>query len=960
MSERPRVTSPFGGPVSAALETDLRDFVRRHRVVVWLDLDCHYSDFVQRLIAARAAERLGYQVLTWRGSFLELMLELEDRAGGCDPELLVVHLPGCNEESVHLTPLYELYAAGKRYRKALATMVTEAAAGRVRPELIVDFKAQPDLSLARADQWLAARLDDHRQGLAGLEALGPTAVLDDLLGADQVVAGVRDEVGDPALWEWLRAWVGLPVTWQETTQLQERARAKDLAFAVASWALCVEYVDDLSCQPVSDLLAGIGDLPNLVIATCHTIAAHLRDHHPKFYQATADQTEALLADEIAAARAEDLGQTDTFRFEDDRFLAATLTALDQQQWDQAAEWAGPRVASDSFWLLNDVARGTSWQLAAAAARLGQAIAAAGDRLAVDSGLEAAVQRYVARGAAVDQAHRRLEQHRRELLTPELAEFATLRTLLDDLRTVWRCWADKWAEDFNRLCQSHGFLPPPSLQQRTLFDDVVQPLAIAGVTAYFVIDGFRYEMAEELVQRLANPPATTVSLAARLAELPTVTAVGMNVLAPVANHGHLVPALSDRAVLGFACGEFRVNSPSTRKQAMHNRVGGTTCPWLSLAEVLARDSVSLKRTVARARLLVVHSQGIDSAGEKGLGPAVFDSVLRDLRAAWHLLRDAGVRRFVLTADHGFLLLDDGSEAQAHGRLVDPKRRHVLSPLAADHDGEVRVALAELDYHQAPGHHLMFPTTTALFATGRRGSTGFAHGGNSLQERVIPVLTLVHRAPAGARTLTYTIHAEARAEVAGMHCLEIRVEVVAQQELDYGAPRKVELALRVPDPAGVRVELCQVRGSGQLEGGTVSATPDQSCELFFRLTGNADARVLVELYHPNPGAKVAPCIPDARFAVTPARLRPEPAAAPEPAPPQPMAWLEQIPEEGARRLFTQLAEHGVVTEVEAVKMLGGHSRLRRFSIRFEKLASKAPFAVRIDAVAGVKRYVREGSS
>ncbi len=192
MSERPRVTSPFGGPVSAALETDLREFVRSHVVVVWLDLDCHYSDFVQRLIAARAAERLTYQVLTWRGSFLELMLELEDRAGGCDPEPLVVHLPGCNEESVHLTPLYELYAAGKRYRKALARIVTEAAEGRVRPELIADFKAQPDLSLARADQWLAARLDEHRQGLAGLDGLDTTEVLDDLLGAAQAILKQAD------------------------------------------------------------------------------------------------------------------------------------------------------------------------------------------------------------------------------------------------------------------------------------------------------------------------------------------------------------------------------------------------------------------------------------------------------------------------------------------------------------------------------------------------------------------------------------------------------------------------------------------------------------------------------------------------------------------------------------------------------------------------------------------------
>ena len=50
---------------------------------------------------------------------------------------------------------------------------------------------------------------------------------------------------------------------------------------------------------------------------------------------------------------------------------------------------------------------------------------------------------------------------------------------------------------------------------------------------------------------------------------------------------------------------------------------------------------------------------------------------------------------------------------------------------------------------------------------------------------------------------------------------------------------------------------------------------------------------------------------------------------------------------------------MTEVEAVAMLGNQRALRRFAIRFEDYAAKAPFSVRIDIVAGVKRYVREGA-
>ena len=49
---------------------------------------------------------------------------------------------------------------------------------------------------------------------------------------------------------------------------------------------------------------------------------------------------------------------------------------------------------------------------------------------------------------------------------------------------------------------------------------------------------------------------------------------------------------------------------------------------------------------------------------------------------------------------------------------------------------------------------------------------------------------------------------------MHCLEARVEIVAQQALDFGSPGEVELALRVaegdePKPGDVQVELVQAR-------------------------------------------------------------------------------------------------------------------------------------------------------
>jgi hypothetical protein len=973
--------SSLGGPVSAALEAEVRAKVQRHGIVVWLDQAGLYKGFVDRLQQARARGEVPYAVHAFRGSHLALMLALDGVAAGTVPGPLLLHLPGFTEESVRRTPWLELYEVGCCFRRALDTLVTEAAARRVPPERIDEFKAQPGMTLASADAWLAGLLDaSAREGdgtrLAQLRAMRPEAVLDDLLDLQRAAAEGWDEgarVADlEALGACFAAWFGMPGSWRDAALPPHEPRAGDLAFAAAGWTLCVEYVEDLRRPPVSGHLQAVRALPRGVVDVCRRVAVHLRERHPGFYRRTADETEALLADEVDVARAEDLGQVDTFRFEEDRLLKAALTALQQEAWDRAASWAGPRAGSGagggSFWLREQPERRSAWQLVAAAARLGQAMVQAGASLVprggTAGGIEEALEAYVSRGAAVDQAHRQLEQRRMALLYLQVPEFERLRTCLDGMREAWRAWADGWAESFNALCMARGFLPPASQQQRTLFDEVVLPMTREpGITALFLVDALRYELGEEFFRQLEGTAATNLRLRARLAELPTVTEVGMNVLAPVARGGRLLPAMTDErgSVLGFQAGEFRVHDPETRRRAMHDRVGGTTCPCLTLEEVVSREPASLRRAVAQAKLVMVHSQEIDQAGEKGFGPAVFDLVLQKLRAAWRHLREAGVRRFVFTADHGFLLLDEGGRrAQAHGRRIDPSRRHVFSPVAADHRDEARVPLAALGWEGVNGH-VMFPMSTAVFDTGRRGMS-FVHGGNSLQERVIPVLTVVHRSAAGGSTLHYRIVSEERDGVGGMHCLGVQVEVMAQGALDFGSALELELALRVAGSGGmedVQVELCQTRGQARIEGGVVVASVGERFELFFRLSGSTDARVRVEVYHPGGTAAVQPETVDARFAVTAHRGPTMPPPAPQERPAGSPGWLDALPDEPTRKVFDHLTRHGVVTEPEAAAMLGGPRAARRFAVAFESLAAKAPFAVRIEVVAGVKRYVREGS-
>lgn len=983
------MTTTGWGPVSALLAEQLAACTRERGVVVWFDGPGHYTSFVDRLLAR--ADELPYAIRAFRGSYLELILALDNLAADVDPTPLLVHLRGVEKARIASTPLYELYLAScvgspsdPAFVRPLERLVDDAASGRVRPEDIASFRDRigqlGDSALDEADAWLTDNLDVPISSVAAkLRVMRPTEVLTDLLGPDE-----QRRVAIPgdaeALWERLGVWLGLPNTWRDAMLRDTKSRAEDIAAVASSWSLCVEYVDDLRTRkPKSARLQGIDALPSGVVAACREVARYLREHHPAYYRRIADETEAQLADEVDDARAEDLGRIDTFRFEDVKVLEAALAALGEGQWDRAAEWAQQRVTDESPWLRHDPHRHATWLLLLDAAQLGQALVRAGGSLARGGGLTGAIEQYVQRGAAVDQAHRWLEQRRSDCLDTQMPEFERLRARLDGMRVAWRAWADAWSRDFNAICREAGFLPPPNLQQRMLFDDVVrESCRQPGTTALFVVDALRFEMAQELAASLGEPEQTWLD--ARLAELPTITAVGMNVLAPVATRGRLRPVVHDTKIVGFnATGEFQVRDPETRLRAMHDRIGGRKPESLGLDALLGKDRRSLARKLATQSLVIVHSSEIDEAGESGQGLGVFTRILQKLRGAWHLLRSAGVQRFVFTADHGFLLLDESAAtAQPYKRKIDPKRRYVLEPTAAvEYPNEVRVRLSELGYDvagEAGDRQIVVPETTAVFDTGRR-SESFVHGGNSLQERVIPVLRLVHGAPAGGVLLRYAIEAKPAPEQGGMHCIEAKVVLVADGALDFGGVREIELALRVTDVPAVEVDLGSVRDGARIERGVIHAALGEAFLVYFRLRGRTDARVQVELYHPSHSVEVRPRVVERRFAVidtTPISVAPTPSTAGMSATPatpaipsRPSAnpatlvWLERLPAGGVRDFFAHLAAHRIVTAVEAERMLGGARALRRFAVDFDEYVEALPFEVRIEVVGGIKRYVREGS-
>lgn len=962
-------SAPFG-PVSAALEGELLSLLNQRGTVVWLDKDGDYSAFVDRLIERGRTGEFSRPVAAFRGSFLSLMLDLEPFGGSLDNQPLLIHVPGYNQLSIRQTPLLELYEMGYRHQHALGTLVREVATGKVLPEEIDRFLSTPGLSLQAADAWLEEQAAQQRRGTGALLGqFGISSLVDGLLSGDKALTErVRTAADREALREYLLRHTGMGLSWVRwfcgaghSMDRGDDPPIEQIAQALGGWLLCVEYVHDLQRPPIIEELVPLRGLSSPLVGACQKLVRELRQRDGDRYSALADEVEGHLKQECDAVRPEDLGQIDTFRFEESRVLEAALSALEQGEWAVAQRYAREREGERSFWVQRDPMRRWCWTLVQEAAAFGLALAQGAGLLDGVRGLPEAVARYASLGAEVDRAHRHFEQQRLRLLLPQMPYHAQWRELLRGLRQRYRAWADGLCKAFTDLCRRDGFLPDPSLQQRMLFEQVVQPLIAGGEkVAVFVLDAFRYEMALDLKEEMKGA-GTLVDLKARLAELPTLTPVGMNALAPVAAAGRLSAVLDPGGrIRGFRVGEYTVSTPEQRARAMGQRAGGA--PLLDMGAVCEAEPGALKRKIGAARLVFVHGREIDDAGEAGVGLATFESTLNQVKAAWYHLQAAGVRHFVFTADHGFLLQDETTRVVGFGKKTDPGRRHIYDELPRAEDGMVPVSLAALGYDDAPGY-VLFREDTAVFATGAAGA-GFVHGGISPQERVIPVLTVLRKQGTGGSTSAYVIEAEGQRDLLGLRCMRVRVVLAkeSQNTLRFAAAATIDLALRADQPE-VRAVLKDVRGGATLRSDRVRlSVGDAWVEVFFALEGPQDARARVEVYHPDTVEQVAPRLVEGWFMVDGIRaLQGEPAAEQKPEPKKEKgrqdAWLAGLPDEGTRRVMAHLYEHGAITESELCDMLGSPRAARKFAAAFDELAQLLPFVARVETTATGKRYVKE---
>jgi hypothetical protein len=543
-------------------------------------------------------------------------------------------------------------------------------------------------------------------------------------------AQIVDKSADTELRQLIASRLGLELSADEALADARRRTAR--------YVLVGEFQADLGCESpaVLQMIPRPGTKDQRAMVA--DVAQKLRQRHAEAYVALADTIEAefsLPAQSIPPAK---LGSVDTFRFEEQLLLDYAAELISGGQFKAAGEVVSQRRMN--FWSEHEFSRHEQWRVHELMAQLGEAVDVVTRELPNSSQKVGDwVQGYTAPEGwhRVDSLHRRLESAHATMSQEIASEQALTR-----VRSEYHELLGKMSRGFISALKEAGWNVPGILRQTDIL--AKKGSGPGEVTAWFLVDALRYEMGVELARQLDD--AGELSLAPAIAAVPTITPVGMAALLPGAEGAFSV--IEQGGKLAVRAGDSVVTDLAGRRKVWKGRMPGVVD--LELDKVLSLKRSELKGRVEKASAILVRSLEIDAMGENVntmLARQMIDTAIGNVVRAVKRLARLGVSRFVITADHGHLFVEARDESQRidspGGETIEMHRRCWVGRGGSNTPGTVRINGSQFGYDT--DLDFVFPAGDGVFKAG--GDLAYYHGGLSLQELVVPVLTV--KMPMAAR-------------------------------------------------------------------------------------------------------------------------------------------------------------------------------------------------------------------
>lgn len=797
--------------VRAHVREQLAAKVLRHGVVIWDDPEGSYLDSAADL-APNDATFFGYD-----GSWYELRRRVEELLGQPAPPRLVIHVP---IEPPIDDPMAELRAATgleRSFRIILSTALTQALTGEL-PGKRIEEVIESARTLAEAE----AILDEGGSGpIILMKALGTSEPIELTL---RLATG---EAEDPLMDSNVRSEA---IRFLAHHIGGEYRANSNLSSAVTQRLLASE----VSKAGIERDRVAVSSFTTTELGRCSEVITRWK----------ADRTRlSALRDRMSEA-AESLGieslewssgliPFDSAPVFDTLALREYVRLSNESHHQAAADLAEVRL--QGFWARWDHESTALrlWSVAAAAARLQAGVLSAPLPSTDPAGI---LRLYESETWRIDNAHRQLDHG----LT-RLDSLGVLEEVARTARGAYESWLDGYLRAFTSSVEQHGLQSDGLSSQALVHRELVNPQVSKGHrVAYFFVDALRYELGRELVVTLQRAfGEDSVRVSGVIGASPSITPVGMANLLPRADEA-LALSLDSTNSLVVTIDGTPVMTPADRLtvlQAAHGKVGD-----IVLDDLMTLGEADIEERMAGAKVAMVRSQEIDEGGESGklaVAHSYFPIVLDHLRRAVAKLSHAGFDRFVMSSDHGFLILSrDLSQSRIipkPGGRGEMHRRVFIGSGGAAGAELLRVPLSEVGI---PGQlDLLVPRGLGLISAG--GSRGFFHGGLSPQELMVPVITVSMDASQATRAVSVeaVISSKITSEIFTAKLI-LKSGLFAVEPLDVGVT-----AVRVSD--GEEIGRIVAAGGADNEEGLIRLSPDVEALLSFQVTRSLNKGDKVEL-------------------------------------------------------------------------------------------------------------------
>lgn len=607
------------------------------------------------------------------------------------------------------------------------------------------------------------------------------------------------------------------------------------------FVLFSEFVFDLPVA-LPDALEGVPRAPEEARPIVEGVCEDLRKD-PDSRNAYIERAEAIEADLTLPAHCsaiEDLGERDTFPFEERTFLKVAIRAIAENDTDSARRvLAGHK---NSVWLSKGESQ-EQWELV----RAGLSLVEACDDNERQLPQHARTQDdlldfYLGSLRDVDRLQREFEQAAGDHLDSQ----GLLQEVIEQARARYRRLAEKVQTVFVRHLETAGWPPQGRLANAEVYDRLLAGrLKESGRrVAYLMIDALRYELGVALETMLSEDGP--VELQAAYAQLPSITLVGMASLLPAARTD-LSLGLKDQALAPTLDGT-PVGTVSQRMGVLKKRLGDR------FQEMLLSDFVRGKPKISPSvDLLVLRSTEIDSQLESNADTtlSLIPRTLNLIRGSLQKLRAMGFQEAVIVTDHGFFL---NAQAEAGDVCIKPQGNW---PITA-HD-RIMLGTGNADTHSAVINaeklgirgdfaQAALPRSMAPYRAGHL----YFHGGASLAEAVVPVLVarLETQEDTGVGRLTVVLSYKngAKRITTRVPVIEIRVEA----DDIFSQDASVEVLIEAQDGKGNVVG--EPRPGGDINPATRTLTlkPRESKQIVLRMDPDFEGKFTVKALDPKTSA------------------------------------------------------------------------------------------------------------